>query len=78
MIPQYITRSAKPGEPSVLWIGKSGRQYRSIVAAKKDHESEAWKAPTVQSVVKNASGNAFVVVVVIILIGLIGYKLLKP
>jgi len=76
MIPKFITRSAKPGEPSVLWIGKSGRSYRTLVAAKKDKEADAWSAKP-QAVSVTNKKNTLLIVLVIMALAAIGYKFLK-
>ena len=36
-----IKVSAPPGVPSILWIGRSGRYYRTVVAAKIDKATTA-------------------------------------
>ena len=38
---KYITRTAKSGEPSVLWISKRGNYYATVIDAKKDNPARA-------------------------------------
>jgi hypothetical protein len=40
--PTFITISAKQGDPSILWIGQSGRYYRNKEAAIKDNAKDAY------------------------------------
>jgi len=40
--PNFITVSAKQGDPSILWVGASGRYYRSKAQAKTDNPLEAY------------------------------------
>ena len=42
MNPKFITVSAKQGDPSILWVGESGRYYRTRAAAVKDNPAEAY------------------------------------
>lgn len=76
MIPKYKTRSADYGEPSILWIGKSGRTYRTLVAAKTDKEADAWSLPETV-VVSETKKNTLLAVIIIAVLAILGYKLLK-
>lgn len=38
---KFITRSAKIGEKSVLWISKKGNYYSNVIDAKKDNKLKA-------------------------------------
>lgn len=79
MTPNYEIVSAPPGKPSILWIGKSGRKYRTLVAAKIDKAENAYadtgnQSPAVESSSK-ASPAIFIILFVVVVIAL--YKLTK-
>ncbi len=71
--PDFITISAKQGDPSVLWIGKSGRYYRTKPHAIEDNPAEAYpyKSPF------NAALWTGVAVLAALAIGFFLYRRLK-
>lgn len=79
MKPIFKIVSAKPGEPSILWIGKSGRMYRTLVAAKIDKAENAYLTPETENEVTGTFGTKEKVLagVVLVLAVIIIYKLIK-
>jgi len=79
MTPNYEIVSAPPGKPSILWLGKSGRKYRTLVAAKIDKIDNAYITETVtalkDSVTSNSSSFVFVILFVVVVVAF--YKLIK-
>lgn len=74
---KYLTRSAKPGEPSVLWVGKSGRQYRSIVAAKTDKEVNAYTPQIAAQTSTGINTHTVMLVIGFLLLVFVSYKILR-
>lgn len=76
--PKYITISAKPGNPSILWIGKSGRYYRNIVAALTDKAENAFEySKTTVNAPAEVNTNQFIMLsVIVIVVALIAYKII--
>ena len=85
--PKYTTRKgAAKGEPSMLWIGKSGRYYRNIVDSKTDKAINAIgsiapdggivKRPPVTPATKPETNNVFFYLIAILAI-LILIKIMK-
>ncbi len=70
---QFKIISAPPGEPSVMWIGKSGRMYRTVVAAKIDKAGTEYAPPVAKSTTKNYIFWGLAALIVILII----YKLIK-
>ena len=72
--PKFKTRKgAASGEPSMLWIGKSGRYYRNIVHAKIDNPANAINANAINangkstaSVKQAATNNLFFIVIAVL------------
>jgi hypothetical protein len=78
MKPVYIIRSAKPGDPSILWLGKSGRKYRSIVDAvadKAEYEYIVPVEPVDTEDPKTASYTIMAILAMVLIIFI--YKFLK-
>lgn len=78
--PKYTTRKgAAQDEPSMLWIGKSGRYYRNIVHAKIDNPANAINSNSKSVAAENskaATTNVFFIIIAILVI-LILIKILK-
>lgn len=77
--PKFKTRKgAASGEPSMLWIGKSGRYYRNIVHAKIDNPANAinGNGKSTASVKQAATNNLFFIVIAVLAI-LILIRLIK-
>jgi hypothetical protein len=79
MIPKHVTFSAPPGKPSILWIGKSGRKYRNLVAAKIDKAENAYieTGNQVGEIISEVKSNSWVFILMIAIITIVVYKLLK-
>jgi hypothetical protein len=89
MKPSFILVSAAPGEPSILWIGKSGLRYRNIVHAKIDNPAYAYtpepitKRPTDPTDLKEkatqvvSNNKNLITVVLLVLAGIVIVKLVK-
>lgn len=79
MTPNYEIVSAPPGKPSILWLGKSGRKYRTLVAAKIDKIDNAYITETVtalkDSVTSNSSSFVFIILFVVVVVAF--YKIVK-
>lgn len=83
-LPKYTTRKgAASGEASMLWIGKSGRYYRTVVHAKTDKAANAiagapntGKRPPVTPETKPETNNVFFYLIAILSI-LILIKIMK-
>lgn len=79
MKPNFKIVSAPPGEPSILWYGKSGNVYRNIVDAKKDKPEKAYKKPAVvvDAPKQVAKTNYLVYILIVALLVFITYKIIK-
>ena len=85
MKPSFILVSAAPGDPSILWIGKSGRRYRSIVHAKLDNPAYEYKQPIVPEkpadlpaqAAQLVSSNKLITLILLVVAGIVIVKLIK-
>ena len=79
--PVYKILSAQPGEPSILWLGKSGREYRTLVAAKRDKASEAYQTGNITQAIQASTGmdtqTLVFAVVIIVVVAFVGYKIIS-
>jgi hypothetical protein len=79
MIPKYETFSAPPGKPSILWVGKSGRKYRTLVLAKIDKAENAYSEPASAIVDTNqqSSASPLIFVLIVAVVAIVIYKFLN-
>lgn len=81
-LPKHTTRKgAAKGEPSFIWIGKSGRQYRTVVHAKIDNPANAIDKPntattTTATATTPETNNVFFWIIIALVI-LIFIKIMK-
>lgn len=78
MIPKYETFSAPPGKPSIFWIGKSGRKYRTLVLAKIDKAENAYSEPvSVKTDTSQSSASPWIFIVMVAIVAIVVYKFIN-